>query len=294
MNIEIYYFTGTGNSFVVAKDISYKTGAKLVPIASVMDMELIKPEADCIGIIYPDYHSNVPNIVRRFINKLVIESSTYIFGITTFGGSSPGISLDCLKELIEKRGGNLSFGSAVRMPYNYIIPCLKKNSGSSIKLNPQNDDEQTRMFDEWKIRLESICLMIEKREKGTVEKKSVMLFRIIDFLNVKNTLGKYMWMKMAGYKGKTPSAFADSIRLMDHGFTSNTKCNRCGTCSKVCPVINIVIEDNGPLWLHKCEQCFACLQWCPQEAINFGANKIPGKRYHHPDVNVNDMIQQKH
>jgi flavodoxin len=56
MNIEIYYFTGTGNSLAVARDIALKTDGKLIPIPSVMDKEIIKTDADVIGIVFPTYY----------------------------------------------------------------------------------------------------------------------------------------------------------------------------------------------------------------------------------------------
>ncbi|MCB2357259.1 hypothetical protein [Clostridium estertheticum] len=42
----------------------------------------------------------------------------------------------------------------------------------------------------------------------------------------------------------------------------------------------------------KCEQCFACLQWCPQKAIQYGKKTAMRKRYHHPDVEIADILNQ--
>jgi flavodoxin len=39
--VEIYYFSGTRNSLVVARDIAGKTNGKLIPVASVLDKESI-------------------------------------------------------------------------------------------------------------------------------------------------------------------------------------------------------------------------------------------------------------
>lgn len=57
MNIEIYYFSGTGNSLEVAREISQKMNGKLIPIPMVMDKEHVTPEADVIGIIFPVYYT---------------------------------------------------------------------------------------------------------------------------------------------------------------------------------------------------------------------------------------------
>ncbi len=76
---------------------------------------------------------------------------------------------------------------------------------------------------------------------------------------------------------------------MDKNYTVDDKCNGCSICQKVCPVNNIIMEDNKPLWNKKCEQCYACLQWCPKESIQVGKKTIGVKRYHHPNITIKDI-----
>ena len=66
----IYYFSGTGNSLVVARDIAKKINGQFISIPSVVHQEIIKTEADMIGIVFPMYHHGVPLIIKRFINKM--------------------------------------------------------------------------------------------------------------------------------------------------------------------------------------------------------------------------------
>ena len=79
---------------------------------------------------------------------------------------------------------------------------------------------------------------------------------------------------------------------MDRKFCADEKCNNCEICAHVCPAANIRMIDGKPSWLHHCEQCLACLQWCPQEAIQYGKNTIKYPRYHHPEVTLDDMLEQ--
>ncbi|MGZ7070620.1 MAG: 4Fe-4S dicluster domain-containing protein, partial [Methanobacterium sp.] len=67
-------------------------------------------------------------------------------------------------------------------------------------------------------------------------------------------------------------------------------CKGCSTCSKVCPVRNIKMVDDNPVWKHHCENCLACIKWCPQNAIH-GYGELP-RGYHHPDVRISDMLKQ--
>ncbi len=79
----------------------------------------------------------------------------------------------------------------------------------------------------------------------------------------------------------------------DKAFWVDEKCNSCGVCEKTCPVRNIKMTDGKPVWLHHCEQCVACRQWCPQEAIQVGKKTAARKRYHQPDIQVQDIMNQQ-
>ena len=84
----VYYFSGTGNSFAVARDIARKINGELISIASVIDEESIKTDADMIGIVFPVYNQGIPYIIKRFINKTKYSlGEKYIFGVCTCGDS---------------------------------------------------------------------------------------------------------------------------------------------------------------------------------------------------------------
>ena len=138
-----------------------------------------------------------------------------------------------------------------------------------------------------------ICRVVQSRQKRKLEVKSQAIEHLIDFLNLRETLQKSAWLKIGGFKGKTNLPFQESLQLLDHGFTSDHKCQGCGICAKICPVENIEMVSGRPVWQHHCEQCFACLQWCPNASIQFGYATSTGKRYHHPDVKLSDMYWQK-
>ena len=126
----IYYFQGTGNSYAVARDISEKLDGEMIPIAKLEALESIRVSENILGLVFPDFHSSLPNIVRRFVNKLEDIQETYVFGV---------------------REGELAAGFAVRMPYNYIIPTF--NSGNPIirvKLDTKSQEKQQIKFSEWK------------------------------------------------------------------------------------------------------------------------------------------------
>jgi len=162
--VEIYYFSGTGNSLAVARDIAGKINGNLISIASVMDKESIKTDADVIGIIFPTYYEpygGVPLIVRRFVKKLKNIESKYIFAICTYGSASV-VTLKYLGKIIKSCGGKLSAGFTVNMPNNMAGP----------KIN--NCKNQQKMFDVWKENIEVIHEYINTRKEGRLDTTNVL------------------------------------------------------------------------------------------------------------------------
>ena len=276
MKAAIYYFSGTGNSLVVARDIAEKTNGKLIPIVSVMKEESIETDADMIGIIFPVHFSaikGVPNIVQRFAHKLKNINSKYIFAVCTCGGFSAS-TLENLRKIIQSKGGELAAGFTVQMP-------------SNIEEVPV--EEKQKLFANWKNRLEYIFKYINTQNRNVFETMGlplkILLVPIFFYYKTKT-------IKFFKEISKSPdSSFNQLIWLSDKRFYTDDNCEGCGTCSRVCPVNNIKIIDEKPEWQHHCEICFACLNWCPNGAIHgeWMSNEV---RYHHPDIGVSDMVSQ--
>jgi len=291
MDKTIYYFTGTGNSLAVAKDTANLIEAELIAIPSKVNKPLIENNSKVLGIVFPVYHQGVPNIVRKFINKLTVLEDKYIFAICTYG-DSPGISLKYLKEMLNNKNGQLRAGFAIEMPFNYINPSKNIfNFFSSFTLREINEKEKNILFNEWKHKSKQIAEIINKQKEAKIETEAELIEQLGDYLNLRDTLQKYIWLKVAGYNNYKGLTMQEALKYMDHGFKVEPSCNSCGVCEKICPADNIKISQDKPQWLHNCEQCFACLQWCPQKAIQFkeGTNKKP--RYHHLDITLSEMIK---
>lgn len=290
MSTSIYYFTGTGNSLAVARDISDDMGGELIPVASAQSIRI---EAETAGIVFPVYNHGIPYIIKTFVEKAEGLANKYIFSVCTYG-DCPCLANEYLKGLIERKGGALAGAFAVKMPYNYISPVLRlRGFFKSFTLREVSAEKQQEMFRAWESKLSDICEYVRAGKTGTIETASETIERLVDRLNLRETLQKQVWLKIAGYKGRTDLPFIESVQLMDHGFAANENCAGCAMCESVCPVGNISMAGGRPAWRHKCMQCFACLQWCPKQAIQFGGNTPGKKRYHHPDITLRDMLMQK-
>ena len=287
---EIYYFSGTGNSLIIAKKLSVLFKGKYTSIPSIINMERITSSADTIGIVFPVYNHLYPYIVERFVNKLDGFEKKYIFAVCNFGGAA-GLSLLKFKKILSESNLLLKGGFGIKMPYNYIFPSFKiKGFFRSFKLNPPTDKVQKELFEECENRIYEIYEYVKEKKEGDIEKDSVFIENALDFLNLRNTIQKKSWLKISGYKGKTDLSMLRAVQLFDYGFHVDENCIGCETCRKICPVNNIQMKDKKPIWLHNCEQCFACLQWCPQNSIQFRDGTRSGKRYHHPEVKLSDMM----
>jgi flavodoxin len=70
MNTEIYYFSGTGNSLYVAKELQNRIpGAELIPIVSLLDKDVIKTSGKIVGFVFPVHAITIPIAVKRFLKK---------------------------------------------------------------------------------------------------------------------------------------------------------------------------------------------------------------------------------
>ena len=255
MKTELYYFSGTGNSLDIAKKIGKKIqNAELVSIPKVINKKEIS--GDVIGIICPIYMHKPPLIVVEFIKK--IKSAGYIFFVFS-GGGSAGTGISWTKRLFKKQGLHLDSLFNIAMPSNYT------------PYGCPDEKQQKQFFESVDEKINSIEKAVKSGQKYS-DSNDTGFFRSYIF---PGTLYKI------GYR---------FIKKMDGQFHAAGSCDGCGTCEKLCPVNNIKIENNVPVWKHNCEQCYGCLQWCPKQAVEFGEKTAGISRYHHPDIRLKEII----
>jgi NAD-dependent dihydropyrimidine dehydrogenase PreA subunit/flavodoxin len=264
METILFYFTGTGNSLKAAKDLAEKLGsAELRPIvrSTRKGDESIPVSADRIGIICPVYAWGLPLIVQQFIQRLVLKKSAYIFGLVTYGGF-PAATLKQINHLLKEKGSGLSAGFGVQLPGNYTP-----------MYGAFPEEKQKKLFSNAEIKLEQMAGIIREGRTAKIESNSFFVNLVFtDFIH-KNGIPQFS-------QG-------------DREFWVTEKCTGCSTCANVCPVDNIKLEEGKPKWQHHCQRCLACLHWCPEEAIELGKWTPGRKRYRHPKITVEDIIQQK-
>lgn len=249
-NIDIFYFSGTGNAkqialwfaeFAVKKNINCKVFniAKL----GVVKHANINPNS-LILIISPTHGFNFPKITLDFIYNFP-KGGNRIVLMNTRGGLklgryvTPGLSgiAFMLSSLILKRKGYKILGQIpFDMPSNWISihPALNENS----------------------------VQYLHKKNYERVEKHANKIFSgNSDFLAHRDLVQDILISPISlAYYIVGRFVFAKS-------FYANANCNNCGLCVKECPVKAIKIVNNRPYWTFNCESCMKCMNSCPKQAI---------------------------
>jgi len=288
MSFEIYYFTGTGNSLAMARDIAERTNGKLIFISAVMNKQSIKTDANSIGIVFPAYMAHlygIPLIVERFIKKLEDVGSKYIFAVCICGGLENFNGLPALKNLgkiIKSKGGKLSAEFSIKLPMNTM-------DYSHIPL-PVDQNQET-MFINCNNKIEVIYRCITNGEKNKYKIiKSLLNWVMSPMYRMLQKLYLIELKKYSKEPKDTNLKYYELMPLTDKSIYADEKCNGCAICAKVCPVQNIKMIENKPVWQHHCEMCLACVEWCPKKAIHH-CWRVEGKDYHHPDVKISEMLK---
>lgn len=257
MDSVIYYFTGTGNSLKVAKDIASRLeNTTLVKICkdSVYSTEALKFKK--VGIVFPVYYYGLPVMVKKFVENLLLDSNSYVYAVTTCGGSI-GASMKQLQNILHSKGVLLSTAFTIVMPDNY-----------QVMYSPPSEERQQRLFKIESEEIQRISGIVSRLEKTPFEEKNSLPSRLLG------------GMLSGSFKPKDK----------DKNFWSDEKCNGCGICAKVCPASNINMEKNRPQWLHHCEHCLACMHWCPKQSLQYKKGTIKRERYHHPEIKVSELF----
>jgi len=263
MKTTIYYFSATGNSLQMARNLANELdNCELVSIAKAIQQENVETNSERIGLIFPVYAWGMPRIVTDFTAKLKLKDQRYIFAIATCV-AIPGNTLLELQKLLKQKGANLDAGFAVSAGRSSLI---KKNKLDEIVICLDSKRKKIKNGDARLIEIASAIKNLEKRPPET------------------SSWGANIFSSMLH------NVALKSFKTFDSTFMITDACKACGNCVKVCPRSNITLENNRPVFHHNCELCHACIQWCPCFAIQHSNFDGSLKQYHHPAIRMSDII----
>jgi ferredoxin len=258
MGSTIYYFSATGNSLSIALQIAKGLGnCAIQSMAAEPPDEPVGGADNPIGFVFPVFYNGLPRLTKRFVEKLDILPETYSFAVANSGGTRAN-SLGMLEDILTEKGILLSYADEVKMPGNYIVGHQVPSSEKIRKILEAAADK-----------VDIAARAIADGERKPVIRKAEL------------------WSKITNR-----SYLYKNINEWDEAFLTTGKCTGCGLCAEVCPVCNIKMEDRRPVWRHDCERCLACIHWCPCEAIEYGKKTAGRRRYHNPNIKIEDINRE--
>jgi len=251
--VALFVFSGTGNTYYVAKKIQDAFSDSFV--CSVYSMEKhmldaskIIEDADLVGIGYPIYGSSLPEIVFEFINRLDTHQKRAFTFCTQMMFSGDGAAYG--GRILGKKGFEVLWQEHFNMPNNLT------DVGFLHLFDPGSD--------------EKIQKRIEKKANRLVKRIESMKPRKMGSNPFSLFLGLLQRLPYDGFKhSKRPP------RIRIH----QKACIACGTCVDLCPSGNLFFKEGILCDEDKCILCYRCVNHCPTGALTVFSKKPLKKPY---------------
>ena len=263
MQTQIFYFTGTGTSLYISREIKERLGqAELIPLVSLLkNAQPCHIQAPRIGLVFPVYFLGIPPVVRQALEKMIFNPQTYVFAALPNGGDA-GNTLRQLDHLLRKKGGRLHFGLDLALGDNSIV-------------YHTSDTQLKQRIIAAGSGLESLVGAVEQHQTNSFDSPFDQRFK-------SEAMRWITFLAMTHY-------YRFNRQKVD-----GTRCSTCGLCARVCPVDNIQIKQGRVTFGSDCRWCFACLNDCPHQAIIFGKiQPTRDTRFHFPGISPAEVAAQK-
>ena len=231
------YLSGSGNTKHIVTLLLNELGN--AGICAPIESDDVKKalEGDEIIIAYPTMFSNIPYLVRDFINcNEAVWKGKKIFLITTMGLFA-GDGTGCAARLLKKYGAEITGGLQIVMP-DSIGDCkaLKKSKEQNKAVIVKADQR--------------IIEAARKMREGNYPKEGLSFAA-----HLAGLFGQRLW-----FYNKT-NGYTNKVKI------DPSKCIGCGICAKNCPTKNIRIENGKAVASSKCTMCYRCINHCPKQAM---------------------------
>lgn len=257
----IVCFSGTGNTALVARELSRRLGDRVVTIDRGFFDNPVVDEVDSGRVIwmFPIYSWGVPPVVADVISRLQgVPAGTPAWMVATCGDD---IGLAHLKwrRLVTDAGMSPRACFSLFMPNNYVA---MKGFDVDSEAVARGKIEQTLG------RLDHLAAAISA---GGFPEDEVHP-------------GSFAWIKT----NVVYPWFVHS-RMNPSGFHADDECNGCGKCARRCPLENIKMVDRRPAWSTTCAFCLRCYHLCPRHAIAWRGTTAGKGQYLGPASSGDDM-----
>lgn len=248
----VFYFTGTGNSLYVAKQITEPP----ISIPQVMGQGSMTFTADSIGVVAPVYGHEVPPMVKEFLEKATFTTE-YFYMILTYGNRHGGAA-ELAQQLCQQSGIQPAYINVVLMADNWL---------------PSFDmEEQKQMDKNVEGQVSTILADIKSRKRMIAPVTDQDRAAHQEFLSRMSQMPPDAWQHLLRV---TEDCVGCGIceKVCPSGFIR-------------------VAEGKATHIPGNCQTCLACIHACPNKAIQLTIpEKNPDARYRNPHISLQEIIQ---
>lgn len=247
----LLYFTATGNSLYVAKQLEEER----ISIAQAIHDEEKEYTAKRIGVVCPVFGHEMPPLVREFLSEARFDTE-YFYMILTYGnrhGGAAELALKSLKEI----GIHPSYINVVLMADNFL-PGFDMNEQKALNKNVDGQIERIR---------------------EDLDNRRQYISPVTD---ADRTVHKEFLDRIAGMP---KDSFAEPWRITNECIG----CGICAkVCPEKCFDL---VDQKSEWTQEGCMMCMACIHACPMMAIQMRQpEKNPKARYRNENISICEIV----
>jgi len=260
MKAMIYWFSGAGNSWLVAARMarsleargitsvlspieSYRTPKFRLSASRALDADAygasLPVEADGLDVFcFPVFSFAAPAIVDRFMARLPVALGRKAAVVATMGGGGyEGRTLKRATRRLRESGRKTVLTAALEMPEAFV-----QFYGAT---EPAAAETRTQ------------AALVEVDRLAGLLSEGKEEIRPVKANGIAAT-----WIASAAFS-------ALGRHILGLCWSASTSCTGCGLCAASCPKRSIVMIGRRPFWKASCEGCQRCANLCPVGAIRF-------------------------
>lgn len=248
----VFYFTGTGNSLYIAKQIEETP----ISIPQIIHRKTQEYSADNIGIVAPVYGHEVPTMVKDFLKDSVFHTD-YFYMILTYGNRHGGAA-ELAKQLCDECGIAVNYINVIVMVDNWL---------------PSFDMNEQRKIDK-KVEENMTAILSDLAERKNMISEVTDIDRAAhrQFLDHMSHMSADVWQHL--------------LRVTE-GCVGCGICEKVCPSASIQVIDGKAVHIPG-----KCQTCLTCAHACPQKAIRLTIPEVnPRTRYRNEHISLREIIE---
>lgn len=248
----VFYFTGTGNSLYIAKQIENDP----ISIPQAIHRENQEYSADSIGIVAPIYGHEVPSMVKEFLKNAVFRTE-YFYMVLTYGNRHGGAA-ELAKKLCDECGISVHYINVIIMADNWL---------------PSFDMNEQKKLDKH----------IEENMRAILADLTARRNRIAEVTDTDRAAHRQFLDRMS----QMPADAYQHLLWVTEACVGCGICEKVCPSASVRVTDGKAVHIPG-----NCQTCLACAHACPQKAIRLMIPEVnPEARYRNEHISLQEIIE---